>query len=46
MGERGFRSEDSRERLDTKYCQALLRLHPRHHPPLGLLVLCERPSGR
>ncbi len=42
VGERDFRSEDSRERLDTKYVQALLRLHARKNPPIGLQVLCER----
>lgn len=44
VGERDFRSEDSRERLDTKYLQALLRLKTRKNPPIGLQVLCERSS--
>ncbi|NLI75127.1 MAG: hypothetical protein GX442_01640 [Candidatus Riflebacteria bacterium] len=45
VGARGFRTEDSLERLDTKYGQAVLSLDlasPAPPPPLGKLVLCER----
>ena len=42
VGARDFRTEDSLERLDTKYAQAVLHLEGNTHIPLGKLVLCER----
>ncbi len=43
VGARGFRTEDSLERLDTKYGQAVLVLeNASATPPLGKLVLAER----
>ena len=43
VGARDFRSEDSLERLDTKYAQAILLLSSENtEVPLGKLVLCER----
>lgn len=43
VGARDFRSEDSLERLDTKYAQAILHFAGNSTDlPLGKLVLCER----
>jgi multidrug efflux pump subunit AcrA (membrane-fusion protein) len=41
-GARDFRTEDTLERLDTKYVQAILQLEDAVESPLGSLVLCER----
>jgi len=41
-GTRDFRTEDSLERLDTKYVQAIVQLEDTVEAPLGSLVLCER----
>jgi multidrug resistance efflux pump len=46
VGERDFRSEDSRERLDTKYFQVLVRLEGNDRLPLGLQVIAERPAAK
>ena len=46
VGARDFRTEDSLERLDTKYAQAILHLDNRPDVPLGKLVLCERDLPR
>jgi len=45
VGAREFRSEDTYERLDTKYAQAILRMEGGPPLPLGKLVLCVRPDG-
>ncbi|MBM9535856.1 HlyD family secretion protein [Desulfobulbus alkaliphilus] len=42
MGARDFRSEDTFERLDTKYAQAILHLEGAESVPLNKLVLCVR----
>lgn len=42
VGARDFRTEDSLERLDTKYAQAILHMDNNMDVPLGKLVLCER----
>ncbi len=42
VGARDFRSEDSFERLDTKYAQVILRVGKAASVPLGKLVLCVR----
>ncbi len=42
VGARDFRTEDSMERLDTKYAQAILYMDNGSDMPLGKLVLCER----
>jgi multidrug resistance efflux pump len=42
VGVRDFRTEDSLERLDTKYGQAIVGLDHHMDLPLGQLVLCER----
>ncbi|RME58288.1 hypothetical protein D6779_06700 [Candidatus Parcubacteria bacterium] len=42
VGARDFRTEDPRERLDTKYIQAILQPEDNLESPLGSLVLCER----
>jgi multidrug efflux pump subunit AcrA (membrane-fusion protein) len=42
VGARDFRTEDSLERLDTKYAQAILQMEGNTDIPLGKLVLCER----
>jgi|GEM_PF-258919 len=44
VGARDFRTEDSLERLDTKYAQAILSMSNNADIPLGKLVLCERKS--
>ena len=41
-GTRDFRTEDTLERLDTKYVQAILQLDDAVESPLGSLVMCER----
>jgi len=45
MGQRDFRTEDSRERLDTKFLQVILRLDTTTPLPLGLQVVAERPPS-
>ena len=42
VGARDFRTEDSLERLDTKYAQAILQLEEATPITLGKIVLCER----
>ncbi|NLI48161.1 MAG: biotin/lipoyl-binding protein [Acidobacteria bacterium] len=42
VGVRDFRTEDSMERLDTKYAQAILSVDNSTDIPLGKLVLCDR----
>jgi multidrug resistance efflux pump len=42
VGARDFRTEDSLERLDTKYAQAILQLEKATPITLGKIVLCER----
>jgi len=42
VGARDFRTEDSLERLDTKYAQAILQLEDATPIALGKIVLCER----
>jgi len=42
VGARDFRTDDSLERLDTKYAQAILQLETAAPVPLGKVVLCER----
>lgn len=42
VGARDFRSEDTFERLDTKYAQAILQVEGTTSVPLGKLVLCTR----
>jgi multidrug efflux pump subunit AcrA (membrane-fusion protein) len=42
VGARDFRTEDSLERLDTKYAQAILQLEEATSITLGKIVLCER----
>jgi len=46
VGARDFRTEDTLERLDTKYAQAVLNLEGTSSLPLGKLVLCIRNGGR
>jgi multidrug resistance efflux pump len=41
VGARDFRTEDSLERLDTKYAQAVLQLEEAAPVALGKIVLCE-----
>lgn len=45
VGTRDFRSEDTFERLDTKYAQAVLELEGTASAPLGKLVLCLRENS-
>lgn len=48
VGARDFRTDDSLERLDTKYAQAVLLLDEVATAPLGKLVVCaraEEPAG-
>jgi len=45
VGARDFRSEDTFERLDTKYAQAILQVEGTASVPLGKLVLCMRDNG-
>lgn len=45
VGARDFRTEDTLERLDTKYAQAVLHLEGTSSLPLGKLVLCIRNGG-
>ena len=42
VGARDFRTDDSLERLDTKYAQAILQLEGATPVGLGKVVLCER----
>ena len=42
VGARDFRTDDSLERLDTKYAQAILQLDEAASIPIGKVVLCER----
>lgn len=42
VGTRDFRTEDSLERLDTKYAQAILEFEKASPVPIGKLVLCEK----
>lgn len=42
VGARDFRTDDSLERLDTKYAQAVLQLEGVPAVALGKIVLCER----
>ncbi len=42
VGFRDFRSEDTFERLDTKYAQAVLQMKDTVSVPIGKLVLCVR----
>jgi multidrug efflux pump subunit AcrA (membrane-fusion protein) len=42
VGARDFRTDDSLERLDTKYAQAVLQLESATSVALGKVVLCER----
>jgi len=42
VGARDFRTDDSLERLDTKYAQTILQLDEAASIPLGKVVLCER----
>lgn len=46
VGARDFRTEDSLERLDTKYAQAILQVEGTASVPLGKLVLCVRENGQ
>lgn len=46
VGTRDFRSEDTFERLDTKYGQAILDVEGAASAPLGKLVLCLRENGQ
>ncbi len=46
VGARDFRSEDTFERLDTKYAQAILQVEGAASVPLGKLVLCQRDNRR
>ena len=46
VGARDFRTEDSLERLDTKYAQAILQVEGAATVPLGKLVLCVRENSR
>jgi multidrug resistance efflux pump len=41
-GTRDFHTEDTLERLDTKYVQAVLELDDAVESPIGSLVLCQR----
>jgi multidrug resistance efflux pump len=45
VGARDFRSEDTFERLDTKYAQAILEMEDAPSVSLGKLVLCVRPDS-
>jgi multidrug resistance efflux pump len=45
VGARDFRTEDSLERLDTKYAQAILEMDGASATPLGKLVLCVRETA-
>ena len=45
VGARDFRSEDTFERLDTKYAQAILQVEEAASVPLGKLVLCMRDNS-
>lgn len=45
VGARDFRSEDTFERLDTKYAQAILQVEGAASVPLGKLVLCVRENS-
>ncbi|MBN2272082.1 MAG: hypothetical protein JXN61_15820 [Sedimentisphaerales bacterium] len=45
VGARDFRTEDSLERLDTKYAQAILQVEGAATVPLGKLVLCVRENS-
>jgi len=45
VGSRDFRSEDTFERLDTKYAQAILEMEHAASVPLGKLVLCVRANS-
>lgn len=45
VGARDFRTEDTLERLDTKYAQAVLHLEGTSNLPLGKLVICVRNGG-
>jgi len=45
VGARDFRSEDTLERLDTKYAQAILHVDGAASVPLGKLVLCVRENS-
>ncbi|MFZ7111762.1 MAG: efflux RND transporter periplasmic adaptor subunit [Desulfatiglandales bacterium] len=42
VGARDFRTEDSLERLDTKYAQAILRFETPATALIGMQVICER----
>jgi multidrug efflux pump subunit AcrA (membrane-fusion protein) len=42
VGARDFRTDDSLERLDTKYAQGILQLDEAASIPIGTVVLCER----
>ena len=42
VGARDFRTDDSLERLDTKYAQAILQFEGAASVALGKVVLCER----
>jgi hypothetical protein len=42
VGARDFRTDDSLERLDTKYAQAVLKLEEATSITIGKIVLCER----
>lgn len=42
VGARDFRTDDSLERLDTKYAQAILHMEAATPVALGKIVLCER----
>ena len=46
VGARDFRSEDTFERLDTKYAQAILQVAGTASVPLGKLVLCMRANSQ
>jgi hypothetical protein len=45
VGARDFRTEDSLERLDTKYAQAILQVEGAATVPLGKLDLCVRENS-
>ncbi|HDR15487.1 MAG TPA: biotin/lipoyl-binding protein [Desulfobacteraceae bacterium] len=45
VGSRDFRSEDTFERLDTKYAQAILQMKDAVSVPIGKLVLCVRANN-
>jgi len=46
VGARDFRTDDSLERLDTKYAQAILRFEDASDIPLGKIVVCERMDSK